>query len=89
MTDEIKVHVADYGSGRNLMLRYRDPITGKQVAKSAKTCNQSKAERAAAKWEAELNGGAYQKPSRITWEAFIDRYKTNVLPGLSEGTAIT
>ena len=27
MTDEIKVHVVDYGAGRNLMMRYRDPFT--------------------------------------------------------------
>lgn len=32
MTEEIKVHVADYGAGRSLMMRYRDPFTGKHVA---------------------------------------------------------
>ncbi len=34
MTDTIKVHVVDYGAGRNLMMRYLDPYTGRQVAKS-------------------------------------------------------
>lgn len=32
MNDEFKVHVASYGAGRNLMLRYTDPMPG--VARS-------------------------------------------------------
>ncbi len=34
MTDEIRVNVASCGDGRNLMMTYRDPVTGKKVAKS-------------------------------------------------------
>ena len=69
MTEEIKVHVADYGAGRNLMLRYSDPVTGKQVAKSAGTRNMREAEREAGKWQAELGDGRYQKPSRVSRRA--------------------
>src|SRR4051812_33253180 len=49
MADEINVHVAGYGAGRNLMLRYSDPLTGKRVAKSAGTRNRREAEREAGK----------------------------------------
>jgi integrase len=86
MNDEIRVHVVDYGPGRNLMLRYRDPFTGKQVAKSAKTRNKQKAEKEAGKWEAELREGRYKAQSRMTWEEFREKYETEVLPGLSVGT---
>jgi integrase len=89
MSDEIKVHVINYGTDRNLMLRYRDPVTGKHIAKSSGTRSKREAERAAGKWQAELCEGRYQKPSRITWEAFRERYVESVLPGLSGGTATT
>src|SRR6185436_19039448 len=89
MNDEIKVHVAGYGAGRNLMLRYTDPVTGKRVAKSAGTRSRREAEREAGKWQAELREGRYQKASKITWEAFRERYATDILPGLAVGTAAT
>jgi hypothetical protein len=89
MGDEINVHVIDYGRGRNLMLRYRDPVSGKHVAKSAGTRNKRAAEREAGKWQAELREGRYQKPSRITWEAAREQFTTKVLPGVSRGTVTT
>lgn len=89
MSEEIKVHVVDYGAGRNLMLRYKDPLTGKHIAKTAGTRNARQAEKAAGKWQAELCEGRYQKPSKLTWEAFRQRYADTVLPGLSAGTATT
>jgi integrase len=84
MNDEIRVHVVNYGKNRNLMLRYIDPFTGKHVAKSSGTRNNTIAERAAAKWEAELREGRYQKPSRMTWEAFREYYSANALPPLAK-----
>jgi integrase len=89
MTDEIKVHVASYGAGRNLVLRYTDPVTGERVAKSAGTRNRREAEREAGKWQAELREGRYQKASKISWESFRERYATDILPGLAVGTAAT
>ena len=86
MSDEIKVHVVDYGSGRNLMMRYRDPLSGKHVAKTTGTRNATKAERAAAKWEAELREGRYRAQSRMTWEEFRQKYEDEVLPSKSKGT---
>jgi hypothetical protein len=66
MSDEIRVHVVDYGKDRDFVMRYRDPYTGKHVARSTGTRNKTKAERAAATWEADLREGQYQKPSRMT-----------------------
>ena len=85
MNEEIKVDVADYGAGRNLMLRDRCPLTGKQIAKSSGTRDQRKAVREAAKWEDQLRNNRYQKPSRMTWEAFRDHYTAHALPGLRSG----
>jgi integrase len=89
MTDEIKVHVVDYGPERNLMLRYRCPVTGKHIAKSAGTRNRKEADREAGKWEDQLRDGRYQKPSKMTWEAFRDYYSANALPALADSSAST
>jgi integrase len=67
-------------------MRYTDPLTGKRVAKSTETDNRTKAERAAAKWEADLNAGRYAPPSRVTWEDFRTRYADEVLTGLAKKT---
>jgi integrase len=86
MNDEIRVHVVEYGKNRNLMMRYRDPISGRHVARSTRTRNSTKAERAAAKWEAELREGRYKAQSRMTWADFREKYEAEVLPGLAEAT---
>ena len=86
--DEIKVYVINKGR-KNLYLRYLDPATGKSVEKSAATGKRSEAIKAAGKWEAELREGRYQKPSRMTWEAFRESYSLNALPGLARRTAET
>jgi integrase len=89
MSEEIRVHEVDYGAGRNLMLRYRDPATGKHVAKSAGTRNHKKAQQEAGKWQAELVEGRYQKPSRMTWEAFREYYAANTFASLAGSSATT
>ena len=35
MTDVIRVTVASYGAGRCLMMTYKDPTTGRKVAKTS------------------------------------------------------
>jgi integrase len=89
MSDEIKVHVIDYGKDRNLMMRYRDPVTGKHVAKTTGTRNEKKALQEAAKWEDQLREGRYQKPSKMTWDAFREYYLTNAMPALAESSVGT
>src|SRR5688500_14641723 len=86
MSKEIKVHVVDYGPGRNLMMRYLDPITGRHVAKTTGTRNETEALKAAAKWEDDLHNGRYKAPSRVTWEEFRTKYENEVLSGLADAT---
>ena len=86
MSDEIKVHVVKYPDRANLVMRYRDPFSRKQVQRSTGTTKRHEAEKAAGKWEAELREGRYKVQSRMTWDEFRDKYETEVLPGLSEGT---
>jgi integrase len=86
MDDSIHVHVVDNGERRNLRMRYRDPISGQHVARSAGTRNRTKAERAAAKWEAELNEGRYKKQSRMTWDEFKEAYRSEKLAALADAT---
>ncbi|MBA3483728.1 MAG: phage integrase N-terminal SAM-like domain-containing protein [Pirellulales bacterium] len=87
MQETIKVHVIKYPDRDNLMMRYRCPDSGKHIARSTRATNQRKAEREAAKWEAELREGRYQKPSRMTWQDFRREFERDVLDGLKESTA--
>ena len=89
MNDEIRVSVASYGEGRNLMMVYFDPISGKKVAKTSGTRTRREAERAAAVWQDELNSGRYQAPSRLTWAEFREQYETEKLSTLAERTQAT
>lgn len=82
MQDTIKVTVVNRGR-KYLYLRYICPDTGKAIERSARTADAKAADRAAGKWEAELREGRYQKPSRMTWEAFREHYSANALPGLA------
>jgi len=89
MSDEIHVTVSSYGDGRNLMMVYRDPISGRKVARSSGTTNRREAERRAAVWQDELNSGRYQSPSKLTWAEFRRRYETEKLASRAPRTQAT
>jgi integrase len=89
MSDEIRVAVSSYGDGRNLMMTYKDPVTGRKVAKTTGTQDRREAERTAAVWQDELNTGRYQAPSRLTWAEFRQRYEREKLSSLARGTQAT
>ena len=72
-----------YPDRKHLVLRYLDPITEKQYTRSARTANRREAERAAAKWEAELQEGRYQPRCKLTWQEFRERYEKEKLSSLS------
>jgi integrase len=86
MSDTIRVSVASYGDGRNLMMVYFDPVTGKKVARSSGTTNRREAERAAAVWQDELNSGRYQAPSKMKWEDFRKRHEAEFQQGIAPKT---
>ena len=82
MDDEIRVTVCKYPDRKNLVLRYVDPITGKQITKSAGTDDEGNATKAAGKWEDELRTGRYQAPSRLTWADFRKRCEDEKLSAM-------
>ncbi len=84
----IKVHIQRYADRKNLLLYYFDPVSGKRRTRSAGTHVQSKAERAAALWERELNEGG-TADSRISWSDFRHRYEHEHLAELSDGACRT
>ena len=84
--DEISVVVVKYPDRKNLVMRYVDPVTGKQKARSTKTSSKREAERVAAKWEAELQEGRYTPSSKITWEEFRERYEREHIASLAAET---
>ena len=82
MSEEIKVKVHSYGTGRPLSLVYFDPISGKKKAKSSGTTDWREAERLAGELQKELEAGRYTPPSKITWQQFRERYKAEHLASL-------
>ena len=85
--EDIKVHVTKYPDRKNLVMRYVDPESGRQAQRSTGTTNERDANRVAAKWEAELREGCYNRPAKIGWAEFRRMYETNVLDGLKWSTA--
>jgi hypothetical protein len=85
--DEIKVQIVNYPDRKYLVMRYVDPVTGKSKARSTGTASKRDAERAAAKWDAELQEGRYQPVSRISWSEFRERHEREKLSSLSLRTA--
>lgn len=86
MSEEIKVHVVKYPDRPNLVMRYVDPHTGRQVQRSTGTADHDAAVKAADKWEDDLHNGRYKAPSRVTWEEFRDKYESDVLSSLAKAT---
>ena len=87
--NEIQVTVVRYPDRRSFMMRYIDPVTGKQKARSTATTNRREAERAAAKWEQELHQGTYRPRRNITWAEFRERYEAEKLATLASSTQKT
>jgi len=86
MPEDFHVKVNSYGPGRNLVLRWTDPFTGRRQAKSAGTTSRREAERRAAVLQRELAEGKYASASKLPWQDFTWRYCDEVVPGLAEKT---
>ena len=83
---DIIVRVVRYQDRPHFTMRYVDPITGRQRARSTGTTVKREAERRAAKWEAELRDGLYRPPSRTTWDDFRERYEQEKGASLAENS---
>lgn len=81
-----RVHVIRKPGRTFLYLRYRDPVTGREHARSAATKDTREAERAAARWERELRDSRELGPGAVLWTEFRERYETEVLSAHSAGT---
>jgi len=69
----------------NYQMYYVDPLTGQDVTRSARTTSVREAERAAAKWEAELEEQG--TVSRVmAWEEFRIHYESTHLAGKAQRT---
>ncbi len=86
--EAIIVHVVQYPDRTNLMMRYKCPATGKQIARSTGTTKQRDAEKAAAKWEAELREGRYSKSSRMAWSEFREYYEDATMETQATSTVL-
>lgn len=84
----IKVSVISYPDRKSLVLRYTDPMSGRQVTRSARTTIRREAEKLAAKWEVEIQAGHNHPTLKISWEGFRERYEREVLPGLADKTGL-
>lgn len=74
MLEEINVYVVDYHR-KNLFMRYRDPMTGRQHTRSTGTSKRGEAEKIAARWEAELRTGQASAGGRLPWDDFRAAYE--------------
>lgn len=81
MSKKIRVSVRKKPDRRFLMLYYVDPLTGKEISKSSGTNLRREADRAAARWESELESRTAS--SDISWEVFRSRFSDEHLDNLS------
>ena len=86
MNEEIKVSVVSWGPNRPLMMKWRDPISGKRRTKATDTYDWGEAERQAGEQENKLRAGLGVVPSRITWQEFLDRYQDEKLNWMKDTT---
>lgn len=78
-----KVKIRDKGR-KYLQLYYLDPFTGREISRSSRTDNHREAERAAMKWEQELESGVVDK--QISWEVFREKVRGEYLANRPQTT---
>jgi len=84
----IHVSVRAKPDREKLQLYYVDPLTGRDVTRSANTSVWKEAERAAAKWEAELEQQGASTPTALSWEQFRQYYEDTHLASKSPKTQV-
>jgi len=83
---QVKVSILKRKNRTSYYMQYRDPVTENKITQSAKTTVRRDAERAAAKWEAEILQGLDKRQGRMSWEEFRERYTDEVLESLADRT---
>lgn len=81
----IKVYVSQDASRAKLQMYYRDPLTGRNVRRSAGTSRMADAQRAAAIWEEEINASR-QNFGGICWDQFRAKFTDEHLSEKSPAT---
>lgn len=80
----IRVFIRKRPDRRNLVLFYDDPLTGREISRSAGTSDKQEAERAAARWEDELK--AFRGADDDGWEWFKERFFKERCASLSKAS---
>lgn len=80
----IRVLVRSRSDRDHLLMYYVDPLTGREVHKTAGTSDRREAERAAGQWEREL--AEYRGPANDGWKFFRDRFRDEHLATLAPRT---
>jgi len=83
---DVKISVLKRANRKHYFMQYRDPTTGDKVTRSTGTTKKRDAERAAAKWEAEILAGKDKRRGRMSWDEFQERYEHEVLSSLADRT---
>jgi len=85
--DDIKVSIFRRTGERIWQMQYRDPAKNKKHRRSTKATNRRDAERAAAKWEADVIAGRGKgRFGRMAWSDFRTKYEDEVVSSFAEKT---
>jgi len=93
MDDGIRIYVRGPADRSHWILQWKDPITGQTKSRSSRVRRvgsnggRAEAERAAAKLQAELEGGLAPNAGKMAWEAFRERLEAEQVPSLSAESA--
>jgi integrase len=79
MNDSVKVSVVRYPDREHLVLRWRDPLTGKPRCKTSGTSKRRDAERLAATLEREILDGQQGPAARMSWDDFREYHDAHCL----------
>lgn len=86
MIDAVKVSVVKYKDRPHLVLRWRDPTTGKPRCKTAGTNRRRDAQREAVKLEKEILEGQHGPAARMGWSDFREYHEQHCLRALADRT---
>jgi hypothetical protein len=86
MSDAAKVSVVKYPDREHLILRWRDPLSGKSRCKTSGTTKRREAERKAAALEREILDGHHGPAARMGWAEFREYHEEHCLRALADRT---